>query len=94
MSKQKKKHQMVSDDVKLRSEKKNYEQRKVHMIAKKLGDIYTRNIFDAFRLLPDDPKRLILMAYRIVFAKDERRMEELEETHPKKTRTTRRFRYL
>lgn len=84
MPNQKQKDQKVDDDVKLRSEKKKDEERIVHMIAKKLGDIYTRNIFDAFRLLPDEPKRLILRAYRIAFAKDIRRMEELEETHPKK----------
>jgi len=84
MPKQKNKKKKVADDVKLRSEKKKDEGQMVHMIAKKFGDIYTRNIFDAFRLLPDEPKRLILKAYRIAFAKDERRMEELEETHPKK----------
>jgi len=84
MPNQKNKNKKVSDDAKLRSEKKKAEERVTHMIFKKLGNIYTRNIFDAFRLLPDEPKRLILRAYRIAFAKDERRMAELEETHPKK----------
>ncbi len=74
----------VTDKMRERSRKLKEEERAVVQIAQRMNTVYLRNVYDAFRQFPHDPKRLIVKAYRRVFRDDERRMKELEDTHPSK----------
>ena len=74
----------VTEQMRDRSRAIKEEERQVDQIVKQMHSIYLRNIYDAFRSLPEEPKRLVLKAYRKAFRDDARRMKELEDTHPNK----------
>ena len=74
----------VTDQMRERSKILKEEERQVNQIVGRMHSIYLRNIYDAFRSLSDEPKRLVLKAYRKAFRDDPRRMKELEDTHPEK----------
>lgn len=74
----------VTEEMRERSKLLKDEERKVNQIVSQMHSTYLRNIYDAFRVLSDQPKRLVLKAYRKAFRTDERRMKELEDTHPEK----------
>lgn len=74
----------VTEEMRERSRRLKDEERQVNQIVSRLHSTYLRNIYDAFRALSEEPKRLVLKAYRKAFRDDERRMKELEDTHPEK----------
>lgn len=74
----------VTAEMRERSKLLKEEERRVNQIVIRLHAAYFRNIYDAFRSLSDEPKRLVLKAYRKAFRDDPRRMKELEDTHPEK----------
>lgn len=79
---QKNKPTKVTEEMRERSKRLKDEERQVNQIISRFHATYLRNIYDAFRAFSDEPKRLVLKAYRMAFRDDERRMKELEYTHP------------
>jgi len=74
----------ATDAMRARAKVLKEEEREINQIVSRIHSTYLRNIYDAFRSIPNQPKRLVLKAYRKAFRDDERRMRELEDTHPEK----------